>query len=1567
MLVSQPHATSSVTTNAGQGVGQRLVTIVALAVIYYAAARLGLLLAFADTNASPVWPPSGIAFAALLLYGYHAWPGIFIGAFAANFAVFAANNVAAGSATMIVSLTIAAGNTLEAVIGCYLLRQWVASDRYLATPQNIAKLALVTMLMCAVSAGIGTTSLIQSGIAPAAAQSVIATTWWLGDTAGVAILTPLLLVWGVRSGARWPTRSRPEMLLSLLALAVVLTALFSQRFTGDVTSRALVYLLLPCIGWSAYRYGQRGVTIVLLCVTGSAVWSTTQGYGPFATGTLNESLRTLEIFIALCSITGLVLAADLDENDMTGRVPFPAMRFRHVRLHWLSLFASLCLTILAWHIFASSTEDHARDRFGFLVGDVQQRISERMKAYEQVLRSGQGLFSSSRSVERDEWRQFMLTLDVAKTYSSMQGIGYAKRFHPAQKTILENSVRSEGFPDFRVWPAGKRNEYSSVILIEPLTEHNLNALGYDMLTDQVRRTAMMQSKDTGLATITGKVNQSQEADSNVQAGFVMYLPVFRNNAPVMTPLERQAALEGYVFGTFQMTDFMSGVIGPVAMEVALQIFDGADASEASRLYSSESSTAQQQTAYPNPLTTLIPIDIANHKWTLKVTTLPAFEETVDRQKSIIVLVGGSLISLLLFFVVRSLTTLGEDAKSLARQMTAAFKESETWFGALLDSASEFSIIATDVRCTIKTFSVGAERMLGYHADEMVDQQTPDLIHVRDELVVRGTELSRELGHPVSGIDVIVELARRGQAETREWTYVRKDGARLPVQLTVTAVRNSLNEIVGFLGIAKDISQEKETAKELREAKEHAEVANQTKSDFVANMSHEIRTPMNAVLGITRLLASTRLSADQKKYLNMIKGAGQSLLGILNDILDFSKIDAGHMKLDPAPFRLGDILNELATIMSVNAANKDLELVIGVDPDVPEFFIGDALRLQQVLVNLVGNAIKFTAHGEVSVLVQRLGPDAETVNLYFQVRDTGIGMTPEQRARLFTPFFQADASTTRRFGGTGLGLAISKHLVSMMGGIIEAESEVGVGSEFRLIIPLQKNSVGEDSRRSRKALGDLRILVVDDNLTSREYLRKTISGWNWKVDCVESGILAIEQVHALTVRGERYDVVIADWQMPGLDGLDTMRAIRKIPGTSVPVVIMVNAFAHDRLMQAQASAEVDAILIKPVTTSNLFDTLHEVLVTRTHAQMHVPGDHEALPPGERLDDACVLLVEDNALNQLVAKTMLEEAGATVAVADNGQQAVDMLRTDPQRYQMVLMDVQMPVMDGLSATHIIRNELQLTLPVLAMTAGVLESEREQCVTAGMDDVITKPIDVDKMLATIRQHLPAASHTSTTRTAPNMPPDFQRLADAPTDDPSVLDVERVIAHGKNNPAYLDNLATLIKKSVEKGVSPINDAHRAWLDGRHRDAARLFHTLRGTLGSLGAKRFSAAALQIELAIINNDGEHVDALFPVVEQELNTLLVAAKQWLAELSFAGHGASETHKQAVAEWDSSRINQFYLLLQQQDLSACQLYNVLRPSLLSHLGHDKVVALDVAMGQLDFQAAAAVIQLTLKRNA
>ncbi|WP_229505936.1 response regulator [Massilia genomosp. 1] len=794
---------------------------------------------------------------------------------------------------------------------------------------------------------------------------------------------------------------------------------------------------------------------------------------------------------------------------------------------------------------------------------------------------------------------------------------------------------------------------------------------------------------------------------------------------------------------------------------------------------------------------------------------------------------------------------------------------------ILENSND-AFIALGVDGCITDWNTEAERTFGWSAADAIGRRLSELIIPPAQRAAHDAGFARFTG---SGAGPVIN-------NRLEVSALHRDGHEIPIEMAVAAFQTS----DGFVANAfvRDISERRRLAgeiaaraTELELERDRAQAANRAKGEFVANMSHELRTPMNAVLGMTYLLAHTDLKAEQRKYLDMIRSSGQSLMGIMNDILDFSKIEGGRMELAEAPFDLGQVLAAVADIMSVSAGDKDLDLAIGVEPDVPRALVGDALRLQQVLVNLAGNAIKFTEQGEVSVLVDVAARAGDQLTLRIRVRDTGIGMDQAQQARLFSPFTQGDSSTTRRFGGTGLGLTISKHLAGMMKGTIELDSAPGRGSEFVVCLPLLVAPEADGDSVPDAALGALRLLVVDDNATSREYLSKTIAGWRWEAEVAASGAEALEMVARAASAQRHYDVVLLDWQMPGMDGAATMRALREhMPAARLPIALMVNAYGRGKLMESSAASQADAILSKPVTGSSLFDTVHEVLVQRAQAALRPAG---GLPPvhggadGVRLDGARLLLAEDNDLNQVVARGILESVGARLDIVGNGQLALARLAANPGAYDLVLMDIQMPVMDGYAAARRIRAGLRLSLPVLALTAGVTESERRACADAGMNDVIAKPIDVDEMLSTIARHLPGLGRGR----APPAPVAAPASAPTPAGLP-VLRLGPLVDIAKGNPEHLAAVANLVRRVVGEGHQQFDQARVHWDAGRDEEAAKVLHMLRGGIGSVGAKRFAAASLELEQSLRGEPAGDTAALFLQAARELDAAVEAGRAWLAQ-------------------------------------------------------------------------------------
>ncbi|MBI5719273.1 MAG: response regulator [Burkholderiales bacterium] len=692
--------------------------------------------------------------------------------------------------------------------------------------------------------------------------------------------------------------------------------------------------------------------------------------------------------------------------------------------------------------------------------------------------------------------------------------------------------------------------------------------------------------------------------------------------------------------------------------------------------------------------------------------------------------------------------------------------------AVLDNVGS-GVISVTPEGVVTTFNRAAERLLGYRADEVVGQLTPQAWHDPEELATHARRLSAQLGETIEpGMEVFFARPRREMHEEGEWSFIRKDGTRAPVQLTVTAQRGEAGRIVGFVGLAYDLAERKQAeaaqrrhqdelertvqqrTAELRLARDAAEAANSAKSAFLANMSHEIRTPMNAILGMSALALQGELAPAQRNYIHKAHAAAESLLGIINDILDFSKIEAGKLEVESIPFSLDKVLNNLVDVLGMRAEQAGLELLLDLSPRLPEALVGDPSRLGQVLRNLGNNAVKFTERGEVTVVVKAQSVDAATVQLRFEVRDTGVGMSPEVQRRLFQPFSQADASTSRRYGGTGLGLAISRHLVALMGGELQADSAPGRGScfSFTLRFGLQAGAAGPTSPECRaQGLRGTRALVVESGAGVRQLLEKSLAALGLRADAVANLEQAARRIAQAEAEKLPYQLLLVDSSLPagvptGVPGTDDLAAAvalgrREPPRAPIPVVLMTKSLARDALLQGLAAqqASVGALLVKPVTPSHLVDACNAALgIASGDAAHDAQGAPAAADPRAGLRGARILLVEDNEVNQEVALAVLGGAGIEVSVAGNGREALELLGR--QDFDAVLMDCQMPVMDGYAATRALRQPpLRKTLPVIAMTANAMVGDRDAALAAGMNDHIAKPINIDEMFATIARWVP------------------------------------------------------------------------------------------------------------------------------------------------------------------------------------------------------------------------------------
>ncbi len=795
-----------------------------------------------------------------------------------------------------------------------------------------------------------------------------------------------------------------------------------------------------------------------------------------------------------------------------------------------------------------------------------------------------------------------------------------------------------------------------------------------------------------------------------------------------------------------------------------------------------------------------------------------------------------------------------------KQAEEALRSSEWLYHSLVDNLPIF-VLRKDLEGRITYANSAFSQLINLPIQELLGKTDYELFP--RELA----EKYRKDDHQVAQTgQVFVGIEENRSADRSFFFEVRK-----------TPIRDAADEIIGTQAIFWDVTERQQALRDLADAKDAAEAANRAKSEFLANMSHEIRTPMNAVIGMTGLVLDSPLSAQQRDYLETVRESAESLMGIINDLLDFSKIESGKIELEHAPFELREWLGDAMKALGIRAYGKGIELAYHVDPQVPAFIVGDGLRLRQVLVNLVGNAIKFTERGEVVLDTTLLRTTAQELELDFVVRDTGIGIAPEHREKIFRAFEQADMSTTRRFGGTGLGLAISSRLVNLMGGRISVDSQLGRGSTFRFTARFGQPT-GEEARippPDVTQLIGLRVLIVDDNATNRRIVAEMCRNWQMRPDNAADAADAMRRLQAAAASDDPFRLVLTDASMPGTDGFALSQAITGNPALGSTVVMMLTSLDRQGDAARCEQLGVSGYLLKPIKQSELFDAIALALGAAPAADEPTAQDRHALP---QLSPLNLLLAEDSLANQKLAVGLLTRWGHQVSVVHNGAEAVEAVRA--RAFDAVLMDVQMPEMDGLQATVEIRSREASTgrrVPIIAMTAHAMKGDRERCLEAGMDGYVAKPIRPRELHEALRAFFPVVESAAAS----------QRLA-AATPGPRRLDWDAVLSTVQGDRGLLRDVASACLTEMPELEAQLD---LALVQAHASDAARLAHTIKGNLRTFGAPGRDLAQ-QVEDASRSGNLEQAAQLFQSLRADLRIVHAELASFLATPETPGVGTPE---------------------------------------------------------------------------
>ncbi|QDT41678.1 Signal transduction histidine-protein kinase BarA [Gimesia alba] len=821
---------------------------------------------------------------------------------------------------------------------------------------------------------------------------------------------------------------------------------------------------------------------------------------------------------------------------------------------------------------------------------------------------------------------------------------------------------------------------------------------------------------------------------------------------------------------------------------------------------------------------------------------------------------------------QNLLSLARGVKNKIRQMMERmqWQEERTRLAAIVDNSGD-AIIGKAPDGTITSWNNGAEITYGWKADEVIGETIS---------IILPPGMAREESE-------ILEAMKTGRRlEQFQTRRMRKDGTIIDVSITVSPIRGQDMQIIGSSIIERDITARRRREEELRKARDEAEQASRAQGEFLANVSHELRTPMNAILGMLELTLQENLTPVKRDYLETAKDSAEQLLLLVNDILDFSRLEAGRFELEPTVFNLRDLLDDVVKTLSLRGYEKGLELVCHIKKEVPKRVVGDPVRLRQILTNLAGNAIKFTEQGEVVVALKLIESSevtqdilpGENVSLEFSVSDTGIGIAAEDQERIFSPFAQADASTTRQYSGTGLGLAICHELIGLMEGEMQLESELGRGSKFSFVIELPVAEADEAVVIRDKAtvdeLRDLPVLVVDDNYTNRFILEEMLSNWSMSPTPVPSAQHAIEQLSEASQEQKTFPLVIVDALMPETDGFMLLEQAKEEGLLDSATILMLSSADHQVFSERCHDLDISAFLEKPVSQSDLLDAIMTALKGPQLERESVSQINEASQSFK------VLIAEDTPANQKVITAILNKRGHHCVIANNGREAVECLRNES--FDIVLMDVQMPTMDGLQATAMIREQEEESgdhIPIIAMTAYAMRGDRDKCIAAGMDNYISKPIDAKKLLRLLERYAKEAQRKRTDSEETKQQPPVPRTQVDSGKQQSVIDMQAALQRTGDDVEILNDMVNYF---FEDSSNLMQEALECADKGDAEETTRAAHSLKGLCANFNAYSATEAARVVEDIGLSGDLNHVSESLATLQQELTILTEALHQWQAE-------------------------------------------------------------------------------------